>query len=199
MEKKKLLNPKEDRDRDDRINKKLALFKHKDLQTECILRGMPFEDVVRLDHHGLANYFYKNFEVDTLDASILDEYDKWRDIQLEARGYKKGDAVFSPSLRFGFTPPMEGVYVKNNFKVVATGRVAHKEPNIKDVDKVPKRTIDQETGVYTGTKKNLTYQLTHKGLPIDEIIKKVREQFPGALDKSITIWYKRALKSKEDE
>lgn len=190
MEKKTTKKSERDPDREDRINRALSKLRHKDLQRECILRGLEFQNIVDFDHHELSNWFYHNFEKpEELDR--LSEYDAWIEQQLQDRGHKKGDAILSPSFRFGFSPDLEKIdgEVTTAFK---TSVVLNAVDKIEKEVKI-KREVDQETGIKSGTKKNLTYQLQKKGVSIEETIKQVLEAFPEAQEKSIKIWYKRSL------
>lgn len=180
---------------------KLSMFNHKDLQTECIERGMEFNKIVEDSHSRLAEWFIEHFE-DGKDPTNLDKYDIWVDEQLEKRGHKKGDAIMHPSLRFGLTK-LEIIPDKTLFKPQIQNN--EKGPEIprnsdKGIQKpTEKRQTDTITGVKSGTKKNLTYTLTYEGVEIAEIIKKVKLQFPDAEEKSLKIWNKRALKQMKDE
>ena len=178
--------------REDRINDVLSQMKHKDLQRACILKGLEPKYIVEWDHHKLAGWFYANFD-NGENLLLLQEYDSWLEGQLQSRGYKKGDAILAPALRFGFTPDMDEI------KGLQTPGAAAPLPKLEVVEKPKtKRLVDEVTGVYSGTKKNLTYTLTDEGVAIDEIIKKVLEKFPDAQDKSIKIWHKRRLKQIKD-
>lgn len=191
MKKKKTKEPKiyrVDVTREDRINRALSRMKHKELQQACIMRGLEFDKVVEFDHHDLANWYFHHFE-DPEDISKLPTYDNWIEEQLQLRGHKKGDAILSPSLRLGFTPDMSTIKAPPAPKLLAPAKNNSDEPKIK-------READPETGVLAGTKKNLTYQLTDQGMPIAEIIAKVKEAFPAAEEKSIKIWQKRRLNEK---
>jgi hypothetical protein len=178
---------------EDRIDRELARFKHKDLQRECILRGLEFKLIVEFDHHQLASWFRQNFE-NSQSLERLTLYDVWVENQLVERGYKKGDAILAPSLRFAFIPDMEKIG-----KIQTPGVQKGISPASDQVVKEnkPKRIVDTSTGVYTGTKKNLTYQLTDEGKKLDDIIKTVMEKFPEAQEKSIKIWHKRRLAEKK--
>lgn len=171
---------------EDRINRELAMMKHKDLQAACISRGLEFDNVLKFSHHDLANWFYKNYERSE-NPQLLNEYDAWVEEQLQKRGYKKGDAIMSPHLRLGFVPPMSDIPEPRIIKP------ENSENNKPKIVKTEKRKKDESTGVYSGTKKNLTYQLTDEGKTTEEIIKAVIEKFPDAQEKSIKIWIKRRL------
>lgn len=174
--------------KEDKVNRALQGLKHRGLQRECIVRGMTFQEVVDADHWRLATYFYDHFE-DPEDLSKLTDYDTWMEAKLEERGHKKGDVILSPSFRFGFAPDLDQIGT-----IQTPGRPRLEKPVGDAIAPPAKREVDTETGVVSGTKKNLTYQLTDQGLAIDEIIDKVVESFPQADPKSIKIWYKRRLK-----
>lgn len=193
MKKKKKKEPKPYKveiTREDKIDRALSRMRHKELQQACIMRGIEFEEVVEFDHHDLANWFFHHFD-NAEELAKLDEYDIWLEQKLQERGHKKGDAILSPSLRFGITPDMTKIKPS-----IAAGKIQTSEPNISTEPKI-KREADPSTGVITGTKKNMTYQLTDLGIPLSEIIEKVKDSFPDAQEKSIKIWHKRRLNEKE--
>lgn len=178
----------------ERILDQLGMMKHKDLVIACISRGLPFEDVVKLDHNGLGSFYIKNFDSPE-NADLLNQYDLWLDDLLEKRGHKKGDAIMSPLLRVGYVG--KGDFSDAPPKMIEPGS-AKKIPDQVPKDKV-KREKDEETGVVVGTKKNLTYKLAQQGVELDKVIEQVKKQFSDAQEKSIKIWYKRALKEKDGE
>lgn len=180
--------PEMDLAKEKSINTALAHMKHKDLQRECVLRGLQFEKIVEFDHHALSNWFYHNFESPS-DLARLTLYDIWMEEQLQAKGYKKGDAALAPCFRLGFTPDLESITPKTPGVQKQIVQAVDTQP--KEVK--PKRVVDAETGVYSGTKKNLTYKLTDEGMELDKIVEKVLELFPEAQEKSIKIWHKRRL------
>lgn len=181
--------PTDDQDRDIRINKALYNMKHSDLQKTCVLKGLEFRFIVEWDHHKLSNWFYHNFELGE-NPVLLDEYDAWMNKQLEERGYKKGDSVFAPCFRLGFAPAIDEItHIKTPG---VTTKVIPVSVTIKGEDK-PKRSVDEATGVVSGTKKNLTFTLTKQGLDLPKIVEAVLKAFPDAQEKSIKIWYKRCL------
>lgn len=180
--------------REDRINYELGQMRHKDLQKACVSRGLDFQKIIDWDHHKLSNWFFKNYELGE-DATKLTEYDAFIEGKLMERGYKKGDAILAPSFRLGFSPDI------GEIKNIQTPGASQPPPRVSAPEDKPKskRVVDELTGVYSGTKKNLTYTLTDEGIGIEEIITKVIKQFPDAQDKSIKIWNKRRLKELKDE
>lgn len=182
--------PKESETLYERIDRELAHMKHSDLQRECVLRGLEPKFIVEWDHHKLSNWFYHNYEKGQ-DVTKLAEYDIWMEQQLSDKGYKKGDAVMAPCFRLGFSPDIKEIKDINTPGVIKqTATVLSMVAAQKDETK-PKRSVDESTGVVSGTKKNLTFQLSKKGLSQDEIIRQVLEAFPDAQEKSIKIWIKR--------
>ena len=167
--------------------KELTNMKHRDVQRACIIRGLEFANVAKFDHWKLVEWFCHNFE-NAQDEKLLLEYDIFVEEELKTRGYKKGDILMSPALRFSYNGPGlekmdKVVIIKPNVKVEKT------------TEKKPKAQIDEKTGVRAGTKKAMTYELAGKGIELGEIKKQVKLAFPEAQDKSIQIWYKRALKA----
>jgi hypothetical protein len=194
MKKKKIHDPNQNFPEDPKRRQEKALdilgmMKHKELVCACILRGMPFEKVLEVDHNGLGSFFIQNFDAPE-DPNKLTEYDSWLDNILEQRGHKVGDAIRSPLLKVGYVG--KGDLSDAPTKIIEPGTEGKKLPEVKEVKE--KREKDETTGVVSGTKKNLTYTLAKEGVPIEEVVKRVIEQFPEAKDKSIKIWYKRALK-----
>lgn len=172
--------------RNERAFKELVNFKHRDLQRACIVRGLEFENIVKFGHPKLAEWFTDNYD-NTQNENLLILYDAWVEEQLKARGYKEGDTLLSPALKFSFVgdpSKMERINPK-----AAT-------PILPNAEKKPKAEIDTTTGVRKGTKKAMTYDLSYAGKTPDEIILAVKEAFPDAEEKSIKIWHKRALKEK---
>lgn len=173
--------------RTEKIIDRISMLNHKNLQKECILRGMEFEAVVKSGHHVLSSFLLEHYD-DGQDAKLLDEYDTYIEETLIARGYKKGDAMLSPCFRMGFTGDISNI---DGNKI--QDPESKKSPQIPKVDR-PKREKDPTTGVLSGTKKSLTYTLAKEGESLETVISKVLEQFPEAVEKSIRIWFKRALK-----
>ncbi len=164
-----------------RALRELYSMKHRELQRACIVRGMPSEDVVKSDHHKLVSFFMANYER-TQDESLLALHDDWVEDELQKRGYKKGDVLLSPALRFSYVGDIETMEKPITPKP---------ESHAAKPEKKEKSVIDEKTGVRQGTKKALTFELTLQQLEIAEIIKRVKAKFPEAEDKSIKIWVKK--------
>lgn len=162
------------------INGKLLNMRYSDLQIACLERGMEFDLMVTKDIGGLQTWVIKNWD-NPINKKRVHEFDKWREDHLKAIG-KEGE----PFVRLGYlgeeNPETGDVEIKKPKKVRAI---------------TTKREKDPETGIFSGTKKSLTYQLTEQGLSKEEITAKVKEQFPEAVDKSIHIWIKKCLRAKK--
>lgn len=168
----------------ERALRELANMKHRDLQRACIVRGLSSQDVVNFDHHKLVQWFISNFE-NAQDESLLLAHDLWVEGQLELKGYKQGHHLMSPALRFSYVGDIEKM---DKPKIIKPNVI----PKVEDKEKKEKSTVNEETGIREGTMKHMTYELTENNIPITEIIKKVRDKYPNAKEKSIKIWHKRA-------
>lgn len=169
----------------ERALRELTGFKHRDLQRACIVRGLEPTLIADYDHHKLVSWFINNYE-NAQDEKLLLDYDLWVEEHLQERGYKKGDIMLAPSLRYSYVKDIENAPKLINPKPFTV-------PKVESSGKT-KSFMDEKTGVRTGTKKSLTYKLTLEGLTIDSIIKQVKESFPEAQEKSIKIWSKKASK-----
>lgn len=153
-----------------------------DCRRRAICLGMPFPDVLNADHGGLQSFILKAEAKP--DPSLIDKYDDWMDKQLEDLGYPKDDPMRSYYLRLGYVGEEKvGERVKTK--------------RVKGIPK-PKKKKREKTkeGLWVGTKKSYTYDLTYKGLPIERVKRKVLKKFPEANEKSIQQWYRKALKEK---
>ena len=152
-------------------------MKLKDLQRECIMRGMDFEQMVKSSVLNLSSWLIDNWELKK-DRSLLNEFDHWNNRILYGGG--NGDLVHD-MLNLGYFEDRE------------TGEV--KEKRIKGVRKKTIKKERTEDGIFKGTKKALTYHLCKQGKSKKEAVEEVMKQFPEALEKSIGIWYNRAKKT----
>lgn len=161
----------------------LSNMKYQDLQKACIVKGMPFEDVCSKGAPALSQWFINNYD-NCNNFLFLDEYDVWIEGELKKLGYKDGDAMLHPSLRFGFTKGYE------------ESTTIKSDPTIKAIDKPKKakKEKDESTGMFLGTKKALTRECAKEGLTLTETIEKVSSKFPEYNEKSIKIWYKKFTK-----
>lgn len=166
----------------------LRELKYRDLQRECVIRGMPFELVVAQNVHTLSGYFRKHFTND-INHSLLDSYDDWVEAKIKDSIEARGDNDFSiihPSLRLGY------VGEKSDGGESKQKRV---RTIVKKKKKKRERTNDN---VFKGTKKALAFELQGKGLSKEEVIEKVMSAFPDANEKSIGIWFNKAKKQRSN-
>lgn len=168
----------------ERALRELANMKHRDVQKACVIRGLDFLSVVKYDHHKLIGWFQDNYD-NGQDLNKLVEFDAWRTIELTTTfGDKIESWQLHPALNYGYTGEIDKL---DRPKAIT------KLTEVKS-EKKQKATIDEATGVRSGTKKAMTYKMTQAGGKIEDIIKAVLLAFPGAQEKSIKIWAKRALK-----
>lgn len=180
----------EKRSREERGLRLLTKLKRKDLVKECIIRGLPY-------HMGgesspkLSGWLIQNLD-NGQDITRLNEYDAYREQELIKSGHlDENKVLLHPSLKYGVTGNSEDW----EDKVVFT-KHSKKSDKVK-LDKPRVKREKDESGVYKGTKKALTFKLALEGKALDDVIDAVLEAFPEANDKSISIWYKRALKTKK--
>ena len=149
---------------------------YKDLKKECVARGMPFLEVISGDFPRLTQWLLNN-SFKPVEPNRLDEFDNWQEEILRKEGK---EYLIHNSLRLGYL-----------------GEKDDSEPTEKKVkevkDKKPPRE-KMENGLFKGTKKSYTYELQAKGKSLEEVIVKVTRKFPGAIEKSIKIWYNKAKK-----
>lgn len=158
----------------------LEKMKYQDLQRACIIRGMDFDEMVKKDLYGLQKWLTDNWLTPT-SVKRLNDFDNWREKALDEK-YGKGE----PFVRLGFIGKVDA----------KTGEVKEIKREKFSKKKKVKRERDESLGsIYKGTKKALTFQCVSEGLDLDQTIKKVTSSFPDALDKSIKIWIKKALKA----
>lgn len=158
--------------------KALTQMTYKDLKKAAVEKGMPFEEVVSADFFKLNSFIHANAHVKS-DKKLVEEFDDWMEQILLNRGQEQ---LVHPSLRLA--------YIGN------TGEEDTKKREVKPkvISKPKAKRVKNEDGIYGGTKKALTYMLAKKGRSIERTIAKVKRKFPDAADKSIKIWYKKALK-----
>lgn len=169
----------------------LAEMRHKDLQKNCVVRGMEPKEVVESSDPQLASWFLSNFMV-TPNQELLGVFDNFVEHELRNRGYKDNDLLLDPSLRLGFIPDddeLEVINKKNN----TIKKLEEKTNDTKPPKE--KRVFDKAIGVFSGTKKALTFKLADEGKDINETINGVMSIFPEAQEKSIRIWYRKRIKA----
>lgn len=163
----------------------LEKMTYKSLKKECIVRGMDFDDVLEGDFISLSSYFRKEFYSD-VNRTLLDEFDDWQEKLIKdhlENSENNADDLIHPSLRLGFIAEKD-----------EDGNVIRRKRSkmlIKAKRKKRERTKDN---IFKGTKKALTFELQQQGKTKPEVLKLVKEQFPDAVDKSITIWFNRSRK-----
>ena len=159
-------------------------FTIKDFQRNCIVRGMPFNDMLEADMNTLRVWLYKEGSKAEINPELLDDFDKWKEDILKKRGLP--ETYFHSALRLGFQGEED-----------EEGQVKRKR--IKGFKKPKHKKEKTEDGIYAGTKKALTYACCNEGLSIEDTIKKVIGKFPEASPKSINIWYKRRKREQDKE
>jgi len=162
---------------DVRITTVFKKLKLKDLQRECVMRGLSFKEVGISSIPNLHSFLIKNWET-PVDRSLIDQYDEWVDNELKELGR---DDLIHPALNLGSTQDNEtGETIKKRIRQVKPQKKAKKQ-----------RTSD---GIFAGTKKAYTFELAKQGIEKKEAIKMVVEKFPEAKEKSVSIWYNKAKK-----
>lgn len=159
------------------IDNSLSKFKHIDLQRACIVRRLPFENIGE-SYYFLASYFDDHYE-DSEDIKLLDEFDKWREESLRARG--DDSPLF---IKLGFIERTDE----------ETGEILkRKRPKFLKKKKI-RRERNEALGIFSGTKKEATFLSQQEGKTLEETIIIVIDKFPEAKEKSIRIWWKKAAK-----
>ena len=160
-------------------------MKFKDLKRECVIRGMPFEEVVKADVSKLYVFFREHY-YDDVRHTLLDEFDDWQEEKIrgamEIRG-EDAELFIHPSLRLGYIAEKDedGNVIKKK-----RAKLLHKK-----IHRKRERTPDN---IFKGTKKAYTFELQQQGKSKADVIKMVMEKFPDASDKSISIWYNKSKK-----
>jgi hypothetical protein len=145
-----------------------------DLKRNVVLRGMDFQEVIEGDIPKLSNWLIRNWFNDKVNQK-LNDFDEWIEPKLNDPN------LIHPSLRLGYMGDKEEESGKEKkLKVL-------KKP------KTPKREKN-DNGIFSGTKKAYTYELANKGKDKATVIKMVKKKFPEAKDKSVSIWFKKALR-----
>lgn len=160
--------------------KEATMMRNLDFQRACIARGIDFKLLVSLSTPALQDWFIRHY-YDAIDNSRLDAFDEWREEIMKKRGKDE------PFIRLGYVGEI-------NEK---TGEVLSikKPKKFKKPKSTKKREKNAELGIWSGTKKELTYQCAKEGKSLEKTKKTVLEKFPDASEKSIGIWYKRFLKN----
>jgi len=166
-------------------DKFIGNLKYKSLKRECVIRGMEFDRVLGGSIVELTNWLRNHF-IDTIHYELLDSFDDYQENlikeAMEAKGQDPND-VIHPQLRLGYIAERD-----------EEGNVIKRKRVRTIVKKKKKRRERTEQGIFSGTKKALTFKLQKEGLTKQEVIEKVIEVFPDASEKSVGIWYNKAKK-----
>lgn len=160
----------------DKFDGLVGKMNYRDLKKHCIVRGMPFNEVVGGSFPQLQNWLYFNYD-NKKTKNLVNDYDRW--IEEELKDSPDVDSLTHPQLRLGFIGPDEDVKPKTSKKIIKVKK------------KKKEKTSD---GIFKGTKKALTFELQKKGKSLDRTIKRVLKVFPEASEKSIKIWYKKSAR-----
>lgn len=152
------------------------------LKRECLVRGMPFQEVADASVPTLQMWFLKNYP-NKIFTEKLNEFDDWTEKILRARGVD--EIMLDPVFRLGTIGERD-----------TEGNVTKRKRVVGMIKKERKRREKTKEGLFTGTKKAYTYALQKEGKTKAEVIDAVLAQFPDAREKSISIWFNKAKKIK---
>lgn len=160
----------------------LGNLTYREAKRRAVILGMPFPDASGASFPELMTFLINT--QNKPDPSLIDKYDDWVDQKLETLGYSKDDPLRSYQLRLGF---------------ISEDRVTKQKTvkRIKGIKKPKEKREKDESGLWKGTKKSYTFQLTKQGFTLDRIIRRVTKKFPEANQRSVMQWYRLALKAKE--
>lgn len=166
--------------RDNTVKEAAVMYVEKlnlpNLKRECIKRGLMFERVGNMGIPELQSWFLHNFD-NPIDLSLINKYDLWVEDFLRARG--ADESLLSPAMRLGTLDSIENGEIK-------------KKRHRSRIPRVRAKKARTEEGLYTGTKKAMTYELQKSGKSKAEVITLVKEKYPDAKDKSIGIWFNKS-------
>jgi len=146
------------------------------LKRECLKRGLMFERVGNMSVLELQSWFLHKFS-NKIDLNLINQYDLWVEGFLKARNVD--ETLISPMMRLG------------NLDSIENGGVKKKRHRSR-IPRVREKKARTEEGLYTGTKKALTFTLQKQGLTKAEVIKEVHAKYPEAKEKSIGIWFNKS-------
>lgn len=153
----------------------------RDFKRECVVRGMPFDEVIEADVPTMYSFWIENLHKPK-NPQLLDEFDDYVEKKLRMTMGDDAEELIHPSLRLGFIGERD-----DDGMVVKMKRIA-------GMSKKPPRKKKEKTtdGVMVGTAKAKTFECFRMGLSKQEAEKTVLESFPDASPKSIGIWYNKA-------
>lgn len=154
---------------------------YKDLKRNCVVRGMPFEEVINGSFPRLQIWLHHNLGNEIV-TDLLDQFDDHIEAELRARGK---DDLIHPQLRLGYIGERdeEGNTIKTK--------------RIKGIKKKRVKREKTKDGIFKGTKKAYTYECQQKDYTLKKTIRKVKAKFPDASEKSIKIWYKKSERTQK--
>lgn len=149
---------------------------YRDLKRNCVVRGMPFDDVTNGSFPRLQVWLHHNRDAEII-PHLLDDFDDYIEAILKERDRED---LIHPQLRLGFIGERdeEGNTVKLK--------------RVKGIKKKRKKRERTKDGIYKGTKKAYTYEGQQKGWSLKKTIRRTLAKFPDASEKSIRIWYKKS-------
>lgn len=154
---------------------------YREAKRRAVILGMPFPDACSASFPQLIQFIIHT--ENKPDSSLIGQYDEWVDKQLESLGYDKSDPIRSYQLRLGFIS--EDTVTKQKTKKKIKGIPQPKPKKEKD-----------GYGLWKGTKKSYTFELTNKDYSFDRVCRRVLKKFPDANKKSIQQWYRLALRKR---
>lgn len=154
---------------------------YREAKRRAVILGMPFPDACSASFPQLIQFIIHT--ENEPDSSLIGQYDEWVDKQLESLGYDKSDPIRSYQLRLGFIS--EDTVTKQKTKKKIKGIPQPKPKKEKD-----------GYGLWKGTKKSYTFELTNKDYSFDRVCRRVLKKFPDANKKSIQQWYRLALRKR---
>lgn len=156
-------------------------MKIRELKQACIVRGMPFRQVVESTVWELQSFLINNW-IKPTDKTLLNDFDDWMNTELREEGLED---LIHPRLNMGyFGEDEEGNEHRRQIKNIAISNVASK----KEIALFKPR---------KGSKKSLVYELIRQDPDIttEELIDRMQEEFPDCPIGSIKSWASRARKS----
>lgn len=154
---------------------------YREAKRRAVTLGMSFPDACSASFPQLIQFIIHT--ENKPDSSLINQYDEWVDKQLESLGYDKSDPIRSYQLRLGFIS--EDTVTKQKTKKKIKGIPQPKPKKEKD-----------GYGLWKGTKKSYTFELTNKDYSFDRVCRRVLKKFPDANKKSIQQWYRLALRKR---
>lgn len=154
---------------------------YRDIKKLAISTGCPFPEIINGDFYRLVGYIDSN-RAKKPNPELIPQFDDWLENILRERGC---DYLVKPSLRLSYVSDEKRKELENKPKVVK--EKVKKEPTERD-----------ENNLLKGTKKSYTFELAKKGFSFERVKRRVLKKFPDASEKSLKIWYKKAMGIKRE-